>query len=314
MASFVPPPEGGAKQLGRHQPAVTIAARTQRSNFTSKNDIRARAKKNTILASFSTRGSMTNPPLNILITGAGSGLGRGLANCFAASGHRLFLTDVNPKGLAETVESIGTHASRASTHPADITSSSQIKALFESLRAERIDVLINNAGLQYVAPVADFPEERWELLFDVMLKGAFLMTQAALPVMRKNGFGRIVNIGSIHAMIASPYKSAYVAAKHGLLGFSKTVALETGDADITINTICPAYIRTPLVDAQIAAQAKANGISEQDVIDKIMLEPMPKKAFVGIDEVAATAEFLMSRAARNITGQAIAIDGGWTCR
>lgn len=257
---------------------------------------------------------MSQRSLNILITGAGSGVGRGLAHCFTANGHRLFLTDVNPQGLAETVASLGAHSVRVSTHPADITSAAQIKTIFESLASERIDVLINNAGLQFVAPVSGFPEERWDLLFDVMLKGAFLMTQSVLPIMRKNGFGRIVNIGSIHALIASPFKSAYVAAKHGLLGLSKVVALETGDADITMNTICPAYIRTPLVDAQIAAQAKSHGLSEKEVIDKIMLEPMPKKAFISIEEVAATAEFLMSHEARNITGQAIAIDGGWTSR
>jgi 3-hydroxybutyrate dehydrogenase len=252
--------------------------------------------------------------LNILVTGAGSGLGRGLAHCLALKGHRLFLTDVNPTGLSETMEVLGANAARASTYAFDVRSAEQIRNLIETIGYERVDVLINNAGLQHVAPVSEFPEERWDLLFDVMLKGAFLMTQAVLPGMRKNNFGRIVNIGSIHALIASPFKSAYVAAKHGLLGLSKVVALETGDTDITINTICPAYIRTPLVDAQIAAQAKTHGMSEQDVIEKIMLEPMPKKAFISIDEVAATTEFLISPAARNITGQTITIDGGWTCR
>ncbi len=252
--------------------------------------------------------------LNILITGAGSGLGRGLAQRLAPKNHRLILADKNPDGLSETRVSLGSHADHAATHVVDVTSSAQIRDMFAALSGERIDVLINNAGLQFVSPVTDFPEDRWDLLFDVMLKGAFLMTQAALPVMRKNGFGRIVNIGSIHSLIASPFKSAYVAAKHGLLGLSKTVALETGDVDITINTICPAYIRTPLVDAQIAAQAKAHGLSEQDVIEKIMLEPMPKKAFVTIEEIAGTVEFLMGAHARNITGQTIVMDGGWTAR
>jgi 3-hydroxybutyrate dehydrogenase len=132
--------------------------------------------------------------------------------------------------------------------------------------------------------------------------------------MRAAGFGRVVNIGSIHSLVASPFKSAYVAAKHGLLGLSKVLALETADADITINTVCPAYIRTPLVDAQIAAQARAHGMSEQEVIERIMLEPMPKKQFITAEEVAATIEFLASHAARNITGQTIVIDGGWTAR
>ena len=183
-----------------------------------------------------------------------------------------------------------------------------------SLGDARIDVLINNAGLQHVSPIEQFPEARWDTLIDVMLKGPFLLTQAVLPRMRQANFGRIVNIGSIHSLVASPYKSAYVAAKHGLLGLAKVVALEAGEADITINTICPAYIRTPLVDAQIAAQAKANGISEQEVIDKIMLAPMPKKSFITMEEVAGAIEFLIGAAARNVTGQTIVIDGGWTAR
>jgi 3-hydroxybutyrate dehydrogenase len=140
------------------------------------------------------------------------------------------------------------------------------------------------------------------------------MTRAVLPNMRGNGFGRIINIASIHALVASPYKSAYVAAKHGLLGFAKVIALETADVDITINSICPSYIHTPLVDAQIKNQAKVHNISEAEVINRIMLEPMPKRAFITIEEVAATAEFLMSDMARNITGQTITIDGGWTAR
>ncbi len=132
-----------------------------------------------------------------------------------------------------------------------------------------------------------------------MLKGPFLLTQALLPRMRQSGFGRIINIGSIHSLVASPFKSAYVAAKHGLLGLAKVVALEAADADITVNTICPAYIRTPLVDAQIKSQAQSHGLSEQEVIDRIILEPMPKKSFITMEEVAATAEFLMSHAAKH---------------
>jgi 3-hydroxybutyrate dehydrogenase len=132
--------------------------------------------------------------------------------------------------------------------------------------------------------------------------------------MRKQNYGRIINIGSIHSVVASPFKSAYVAAKHGLLGFSKTIALETGDCDVTVNTLCPSYVKTPLVENQIAAQAIENGISEQEVIDKIMLAPMPKNAFIGIDELAATAAFLLTNEAKNITAQALVIDGGWTAR
>ncbi|HLX63921.1 MAG TPA: 3-hydroxybutyrate dehydrogenase [Planctomycetota bacterium] len=256
---------------------------------------------------------MTETARTILITGAGSGLGRGLARCLCAAGHRLILADLNDDGLRETsaLMSVG---SRATTHVLDVTSSSQIRAFTQSAAAEHIGVLINNAGLQHVSPVESFPEERWDVLLDVMLKGPFLLSQALLPRMKANGFGRIVNIGSIHSLIASPYKSAYTAAKHGLLGLAKTIALECAGADITVNTICPAYVRTPLVDAQIAAQAQAHGVSEQEVVDKIMLEPMPKKAFITIDEIAAAVEFLIGHGARNITGQTLVIDGGWTAR
>ncbi|MGW8180274.1 MAG: SDR family oxidoreductase, partial [bacterium] len=172
----------------------------------------------------------------------------------------------------------------------------------------------NNAGLQYVASLESFPQERWDQLVEVMLKGTCAVTRAVLPGMRKQGFGRIVNIGSIHSLVASPFKSAYVAAKHGLLGFSKAIALETAEVDITVNTICPAYIRTPLVEAQIADQAATLKISEEEVIRKVMLEPMPKKSFITTEEVAGTIAFLLSDHARNITGQAIVIDGGWTAR
>jgi 3-hydroxybutyrate dehydrogenase len=249
--------------------------------------------------------------LKVLITGAGSGVGRGIALALGAKGHSLVLTDLSREGLDETQRMLGAGVD-ASVHVLDVSSAEQVAKVFAAVGG--IEVLINNAGLQFVSPVGEFPEEKWDLLLDVMLKGPFLMTKAALAGMRQRGFGRIINIGSIHSLVASPFKSAYVAAKHGLVGFSKTVALEVGPADITINTICPAYVRTPLVDKQIAAQAKANGMSEQEVIEKIMLEPMPKKAFVTVEEIAGTVEFLMSPAARNITGQTIVIDGGWTAR
>jgi 3-hydroxybutyrate dehydrogenase len=257
---------------------------------------------------------MSQRPMHILLTGAASGLARGLAQYFAGKGHQLFLADKNLAGLRETMALLGAAASQATPRELDVTSPPQVQELFSSLGSQRIDLLINDAGLQYVARTEDFPDDRWDVLLDVMLKGPFLMTRAALPRMRQVGRGRIVNIGSIHSLVASPFKSAYVAAKHGLLGLSKVVALETGDADITINTICPAYIRTPLVEAQIEAQARTHGIGTQEVVDRIMLEPMPKKKFITIEEVAATIEFLASDEARNITGQTIVIDGGWTAR
>jgi 3-hydroxybutyrate dehydrogenase len=257
---------------------------------------------------------MPEPVRSILITGAGSGLGRGLSLQFARKGHHLLVTDLNFQGARETATTIENEGGRATAYALDVTSDGDIQPFLKSLGDSRVDVLINDAGLQHVASLEEFPPEKWGLLVDVMLKGTAMMTRAVLPRMRTNQFGRIINIGSIHSLVASPFKSAYVAAKHGLLGFSKVIALETGDVDITINTICPSYIRTPLVDAQIKAQAKAHGISEEEVIHKIMLEPMPKKAFVTVEEIAAAVDFLMSAAARNITGQTITIDGGWTCR
>ena len=182
----------------------------------------------------------------------------------------------------------------------------------DGLADRRIDVLINNAGLQYVANLEGFPQDQWDRLISVMLNGACMMTKALLPGMKQHGFGRIINIGSIHSLVASPFKSAYVSAKHGLLGFSKVIALETAKSNITINTICPSYVRTPLVDKQIANQAKEHGISEDEVIHEIMLKPMPKGAFISMEELYGIVAFLISDSARNITGQTITVDGGWT--
>lgn len=248
----------------------------------------------------------------ILITGAGSGLGRGLALCLAKEGHTILATDLDPARAHETGAAIMQAGGTAEAFGLDVTSEPDVSRLF----VERlpIDVLINNAGLQHVAPLEEYPVEMWDLLHDVMLKGAFLASRASLPGMRARGFGRLIHIGSIHSLVASPFKSAYTAAKHALVGFSKALALETAGTDITSNVICPAYIRTPLVDAQIAAQARTRGIPEEEVIERIMLAPMPKKEFISYEEVAALASYLISPLARNITGQSIAIDGGWTAQ
>lgn len=248
----------------------------------------------------------------VLITGAGSGVGATLAAQLARAGHSIHVTDLDGEAAARVAGEIVSAGGRATHARLDVRRADEIEAAVAA--AGDVDVLVNNAGLQNVSPLAEFLPEKWQLLVDVMLVGPALMTRAVLPGMRARGYGRIVNIGSIHSLVASAYKSAYVAAKHGLLGLAKTVALETGDVDVTINTICPAYLRTPLVEKQIADQARTHGISEQRVIDEIMLKPMPKKAFVTIDEVVALTEFLLSDAARNITAQAIAIDGGWTAQ
>ncbi len=246
------------------------------------------------------------------ITGAGSGIGAGLAMALARRGHRVIVSDLELKAAEAVADSVRQEGNQAVALKLDITQPSQISAVVA--QSGPIDVLINNAGLQHVARLEEFPEDRWRMLVAVMLTGAADMTRAVLPGMRRAGYGRIINIGSIHCLVASAFKSAYVAAKHGLVGFSKTVALETADVDITINTICPAYVRTPLVDRQIAAQAREHGLSEDRVISEIMLKPMPKKTFISIEEVSALIEYLMSDAARNVTAQAIAIDGGWTAQ
>lgn len=254
------------------------------------------------------------PERIMLITGAGSGIGRGLAEFAAADGWHVIVTDLDRRAADEAVQAIIAKGGRAEAFTLDVTSSDSIRRVMEALAGRPVDLLVNNAGLQYVATLEEFPPEQWDLLVRVMLNGACLMTRAVLPGMKTHGFGRIINIGSIHSLVASPFKSAYVAAKHGLLGFAKAVALETGHVDITINTICPSYVRTPLVDKQIASQAKEHGISEDEVIHEIMLKPMPKGVFITLEELYGIVAFLVGDCARNITGQAIIVDGGWTIR
>jgi 3-hydroxybutyrate dehydrogenase len=253
-------------------------------------------------------------PRTILITGAGSGLGRGLGLCLAKEGHTILATDLHLESAQETVAQITSAGGYAQAFALDVASTEAVDRFTNELGDTPVDVLVNNAGLQYVAKVEEYPIEKWDLLISVLLKGTFLMSRAVLPGMRARGFGRLIHIGSIHSLVGSSFKSAYTAAKHALLGFSKVLALETSDTDITSNTICPAYIRTPLVDAQIADQARIHGISEDEVITRIMLAPMPKKAFITIEEIAAATEYLISPLARNVTGQTITIDGGWTAQ
>jgi 3-hydroxybutyrate dehydrogenase len=253
-------------------------------------------------------------PLRVLVTGAASGIGLGIAQYLSSRGHRVWLSDLDGDATVRATSVLVQAGACAAGLRLDVTSQASIDAALAALGPAGVDLLVNNAGLQHVAPLEEFPRERWELLVAVMLTGAAMLTRAALPGMRARGFGRIVNVGSIHSLVASPFKSAYVAAKHGLAGLTKSLALELADVDVTVNTICPAYVRTPLVDAQIAAQALAHGITEQQVIEDVMLKPMPKHAFVAIEEVGALVEYLAGDAARNITGQSIAIDGGWTAQ
>ena len=249
----------------------------------------------------------------ILITGAASGIGAGLAIELAAAGHHIIASDLRREDTDEVTARIRDARGSVEALALDVTSDASVNAAVAAV-SRPVDLLVNNAGLQQVARLEEFPMGRWDLLIQVMLTGVARLTRAILPGMRERGFGRIVNIGSIHSLVASPYKSAYVAAKHGLVGFSKAIALETADTDITINTICPSYVKTPLVDKQIAEQARVRGISESEVITRVMLEPMPKGVFISFEELAGITAFLASRSARNITGQTIVVDGGWTAR
>jgi 3-hydroxybutyrate dehydrogenase len=248
---------------------------------------------------------------SILVTGSASGIGAELAHELARSGCHVVVSDLKLNDAEAVAASIRGSGGSAEGLALDVTSDDSVGAALAAV-SRPVDVLVNNAGLQYVAPLEQFPPQKWDYLIQVMLTGVARLTRAVLPGMRQRGFGRIVNMGSIHSLVASPYKSAYVAAKHGLVGFSKAIALETADTDITINTICPSYVKTPLVDQQIAAQARTHGMAESEVIERIMLKPMPKAVFIGFDELAGITSFLLSPAARNITGQMIVVDGGWT--
>jgi 3-hydroxybutyrate dehydrogenase len=247
----------------------------------------------------------------ILITGAGSGIGAGIAAELARTGHHIIVSDVDLAAAEAVAAAIRDSRGSAEALALDVTRDDSVDSALAAI-GRPVDVLVNNAGLQHVAPLEDFPMPKWDFLVQVMLVGVARLTRAVLPGMRERGFGRIVNLGSIHSLVASPYKSAYVAAKHGLLGFSKVIALETADTDITINTICPTYVKTPLVDKQIADQARARGIPESQVVSEVMLKPMPKGVFITFEELAGITAFLLTPAARNITGHTIDVDGGWT--
>lgn len=253
----------------------------------------------------------------VVVTGSTSGIGLGIAKAFAAEGANLV---INGFGPAEEIEAnrqaLEAHGGKAIYHGADMTKPAEIADLIAT--AEKafgsVDVLVNNAGIQHVSPVEDFPIDKWDQIIAINLTSSFHTIRAAVPGMKARKKGRIINVASAHALVASPYKSAYVAAKHGIMGLTKSVALELAEFGITINAICPGYVLTPLVEKQIPDTAKARGISEEEVKTDVMLRLQATKEFVAIEEVAATAIFLASDAARQITGTSISIDGGWTAQ
>lgn len=247
-----------------------------------------------------------------LVTGAASGIGRAVAEDLAGRGAKVLLADLDEQeGVAVASRLPGALFQRT-----DVSSREECRALVARAEREwgRLDILVNNAGLQHVAPVEEFPEERWEQMIRIMLVGPFLLTRYALPLMYARRWGRIINVSSIHGLVASPYKSAYTSAKHGLMGLTKTVALEAADKGVTVNALCPGYVRTPLVEKQIADQARVHGLSEAEVIEKIMLAPAAVKRLLEPSEVAAYVAFLCSEAAGGITGAAQVMDCGWTAR
>ncbi len=251
-----------------------------------------------------------------LVTGSTSGIGLGIARALAAEGAAIILNGLGEPAAIEAARvaltgDFGVMADYAGADLADpAAAAAMIDAVLES--HGRLDVLVNNAGIQHVAPVVDFPPEAWDRVIAINLTSAFHTTRRALPAMRANGFGRIVNIASAHGLVASPFKSAYVAAKHGILGLTKTVALEMAEEPITCNAVCPGYVATPLVERQIAQQAAAHGISRDRVVRDIMLAQQPNKRFASVEEVGAIVAFLAGDLAGSITGAAIPVDGGWT--
>ncbi len=244
-----------------------------------------------------------------LVTGAASGIGLAVAESLANAGYQVVMADVNAEIGGQQANRIGGHFVKV-----DLTDASACKALVADAvgRFGSVDVLVNNAGIQHVSPIEDFPEEKWNFIIALMLTAPFLLTKYCWPHMKAKGWGRIVNISSVHGLRASEFKAAYISAKHGMMGLTKTAALEGGPHGITVNAICPAYVRTPLVDNQIDAQAKTHGIPRDDVIETIMLKKAAVKKMIEPSEIGDAVLYICSDSARCMTGTDFTIDCGWT--
>ncbi|MDA5636949.1 MULTISPECIES: 3-hydroxybutyrate dehydrogenase [Agrobacterium] len=254
----------------------------------------------------------------VIVTGSTSGIGLGIAQRFARDGANIVLNGFGDEDEIEKLRLLleAESGGRVLYHPADMTKPDEIADLIQSSHEKlgSVDVLVNNAGIQHIAPIEAFPTEKWDWIIAINLTSSFHSMRAAIPLMKKAGKGRIINIASAHGLVASPFKSAYVAAKHGIMGLTKTAALELAQTGVTVNAICPGYVLTPLVEKQIPEMAKVRGISEEAVKNDVMLELQATKQFVTVDDVAAAAVFLASDAASNITGTHISVDGGWTAQ
>ncbi len=251
-----------------------------------------------------------------VVTGSNSGIGLGIAECLAARGARVVINSFSDSdddhALAAKIAK--EHGTDVAYIQADMSKGDQCRALLTKAEAKfgGVDILVNNAGIQHVAPIEDFPPEKWDAIIAINLSSTFHTTAAALPIMRKGGWGRVVNIASAHGLTASPYKGAYVAAKHGIVGFTKVTALETAREPITCNAICPGYVLTPLVEAQIPDTMKQYGMERDEVIEKVILDRQPSKEFATVEQLGGTVAFLCSDDAAQITGTTISVDGGWT--
>jgi len=253
-----------------------------------------------------------------LVTGSTSGIGLGIARAFAKGGANVILNGFGDAGAIETIRANLEKEFNVAVRydGADLSDAAAIAQMMQRALAEfgAVDVLVNNAGIQHVAPVDEFPTAKWDAIIALNLSAAFHTTRLALPAMKARKFGRIVNVASAHALVASPFKSAYVAAKHGVAGLTKAVALEVAEHGITVNAICPGYVLTPLVEKQIPDTARARGISEAAVVRDVLLAAQPTKQFVTVEQVAALAVHLAGAEAASITGSVIPIDGGWTAQ